>query len=111
METEFRRRYERVSFSVDLDVAEMPAGPKFRARSIDLSRGGVGFFARRFIPTGTRVQVAFHLVNDGKEEIAVVAATVMNTRMEGDGSVMGAAFDTPISPATQPALSRRFDLE
>ena len=53
----FQRRYERISFFAEVEVTDLARGKTFRARTIDLSRGGVGFFARVFVPTGSTIKV------------------------------------------------------
>jgi c-di-GMP-binding flagellar brake protein YcgR len=97
-----RRLYERVSFSVDLEVVNLSTGQTCRGRSIDLSRGSMAFFAERFIAKGTRIRIRFWIKDNGSPVVIQVAATVQRAQTEGDGSIMGAEFDAPLDPKSQP---------
>jgi hypothetical protein len=109
MERDDRRQYERVPFSVDLDILDLSAGAWRRGRCIDLGRGGLDFYAREFMPTGTRIQVTFSIPADAKGQMVRMCATVTHARQEGEGAVMGAAFDAPFSPSSQPLLCSQID--
>ena len=109
MDTRQRRRYERISLSMDLEVKDLSTGRTWRGRSIDLSRGGMGFFAERFLPKGTPIRIHLQVPWDGRHVTAQVGATVMWSRTEGDGGVMGSMFDIELSPLNQPVLCEIVD--
>jgi c-di-GMP-binding flagellar brake protein YcgR len=97
-----KRSYERVSFSVDLEVLNLSTGQTCRGRSIDLSRGGMAFFAERFIAKGTRIRIRFWIKDNGRPVVIQVAASVQRAQTESDGGIMGAEFDAPLDPQSHP---------
>lgn len=109
MPTIFQRRYERISFFAELEVTDLAHGRIFGARSIDVSRGGIGFFAKLFLPTGSRIRLTIVFRSGGQERRCVLPAVVMQAHSEGDGAVMGAAFECPLTPADQPLLCDLLD--
>ncbi len=105
----FQRRYERISFFAEVEVTDLARGKTFRARTIDLSRGGVGFFARVFVPTGSRVRLAIAFRYGGQDRRCILPGVVMQARPEDDGVVIGAAFEQALAPANQPVLCDLLD--
>ena len=109
MEPLSRRKYDRIPFSTTLEIVEVDTGHRIPGRSIDLSRGGVGFYAERFIPAGTRIRVNLDLPAGYRPATVWLSATVMRATSEGAGGIMGAQFDSPLSPVSQPALCEMVD--
>ncbi|HOF17597.1 MAG TPA: PilZ domain-containing protein [Phycisphaerae bacterium] len=103
------RHYERVPFSVDLEVQRVADGKSFAARSIELSRDGIEFFARKFIASGAAIRLVFLLKQDGQTQPVVLNATVREARMEAGGVVMSAQFEAVLSRTAQPLLCERLD--
>jgi len=104
-----RRQYERIPFSTSLEVKNLAAGWTCEGRSIDLSRSGIGFFAERFMPVGTRVRISIWIDGDGHKVLTHVGATVTRAQAEGGGGIMGAQFDVALAPQGQPALCAMVD--
>ena len=99
-----RRQYERVPFSCDLTIEDLGNGRRCKGCSINLSRGGIGFYADSFLATGAHVGI--HLWVDrteGRRPVELLA-TVRWARVEDRGAVLGAEFDCALTPAEQPLL-------
>ena len=94
---------------MNLDIKDAAAGGLFQARSIDISRGGIGFFSPKFIPTGAHLRIGIHIFAGGKDHVTNVSATVMRATADTGGAIIGAAFDTLLSPAAQPLLCEYMD--
>ncbi len=102
-----RRRYEHVPFSMDLVIVDQKSQSRFKAHSINLSLGGVAFYAERFLESGTRITVLAQLGRSEGDNPAPIPATVAWAKVEADGAIMGVGFDAPLSPATHPKLCER----
>ena len=104
------RRYERVSFSVELTVFDLTGGPPCKGRSINLSRGGMGLFVERFFPVGRQVSIHVFL-NDarGKRVTVPLPATVRWAQAETAGAILGTEFDAPLTPGVEPLLCKYLD--
>ena len=100
MPTLMRRKYERFPFLVDLEVTDLATGRAYSGRGINLSRGGLGFFLPKFLPTGTRVRFRMPM----RQGPILLTGTVMASQVEDAGAIMGAAFEQELTPAGQPAL-------
>ena len=100
------RRFPHVPFSTDLTVVDLLDRRRYAGHSIDLSRGGIGFYAERFFPAGTRIDVVVP-AGPGPGRAVSLPATVRWSRIEADGAVMGAEFDTLLGPAVCPELYER----
>jgi|WetSurMetagenome_2_1015567.scaffolds.fasta_scaffold56391_3 hypothetical protein len=104
MDTWPGRKYERIPLSKTVEITDMSTGITCHGQTIDLSRGGLGFFAERFIPAGTHVCVTLSVELDGKPTVVTTLATIARAEPEGSGGIMGAAFDDPLSPVHAPLL-------
>jgi hypothetical protein len=104
-----QRRYERIPFSTDVELRDSGSGHVCRGRSIDLSRGGIGFFSDRFIPAGTHVRITLSCRASGRPVAVTVGATVRRATTEGGGGIMGAQFDEILSPLSEPVLCELVD--
>jgi hypothetical protein len=104
METTYQRKYERVPFSTRVEVRDQGSGMACTGRSIDLSRGGIGFFADRFLPKGSRIRLTVNMRVSGRPVAVTLDATIMRSQTEGDGGIMGAQFDKVLSPQDQSVL-------
>jgi hypothetical protein len=104
------RSYERIGFVTELEVVDLAGENRWAARSVDLSRGGLGFFCRKFISTGTRVKLAIRLrrlpVGGSSQPVqtAYVTGMIVHSRIEDEGAIMGCKFDKDLSPSEQPLL-------
>lgn len=99
-----RRRYERVPFSTELTVIDARDRRRYKGWSIDLSLGGMSFFAERFLQAGSRIAILARLPGSRDGPATPVEATVQWSRVEADGAVMGAEFTQALSNAFQPQL-------
>ena len=104
-----RRRYARTSFSAELLITSPGGQPPCRGHSIDVSRGGIGFFSDRFLDPGTRAQITILTRRRGEPVTAVVPATIRWCRFDEAGAIAGAEFDDAISPSTHPELCECVD--
>ncbi len=109
METLSRRKYERMPFSTDMEIVEVETGQRSHGRSVDLSRGGVGFYAEPFIPAGTHIRATLRVPVNGRTVTISLGATVIWATAEGSGGIMGAQFDTALNPIGQPVLCELVD--
>ncbi len=103
-----RRRYERVSFFCDVQLAVLPDGPTFAAHCVDISLGGVGLTAARAVEPGHTVNLAFTLRNNaGKEIVNRVSGRVARCDADYDGNRLGVEFLEPLHESTSPQLVAR----
>jgi hypothetical protein len=109
MDDQEKRRFERVPFSTTVQIRDQGTGLVTQGRSIDLSRGGIGFFAERFLPQGTRIRLTLTMRIQGRPVTTVVDAIVMRATTEGAGGVMGAQFDKVLNPLAQSLLCEVVD--
>lgn len=103
------RRYERVPFLTQVEIKDLSTGTGLPGRSIDLSRGGIGFFCRRFIPPGTPILIQINMHKGRIKLTACARAVVVQAKFEDSGAVMGAAFEPVLHPAVQPLLCDYLD--
>ena len=109
MDTLDNRKYERVPFSATVKVLDRETGLVVRGRSIDLSRGGIGFFAERFLPQGSHIRLILTMQAGGRPVTTAVDAVVMRATTEGAGGIMGAQFDRVLNPLDQSLLCEVVD--
>lgn len=104
------RRFNRVAFFTELTVRSVSSGRQCKGNSIDLSRGGIGFYSEKYFPPGDRVLIGFLLRGpDGVRSISV-AARVARSRVEAEGTLIGAEFEVPLSPINHPVLCECIDM-
>ncbi len=102
-----RRKYGHVPFFAS---AVVRAGQVVsQASCVNISRGGVGLFCERFYGPGQRLQLDIQLRVAGKTTVASLAVRVVWARAEADGAMLGAEFETPVTPQTQPVLCEVLD--
>lgn len=104
MPQDYVRRYERVPFFTDLEIKDLTSGKACRGRSLDVSRGGMGFFADHFMPKGSRVRISLRLRRGDRWISVQLDAIVMRSLVEEGGAIHGVAFQPELSPATCPDL-------
>jgi hypothetical protein len=103
-----KRRYVRLNFFCELTVTPMPVGQPRPARSMDLSLGGVGLFAKYFLDREQIVQIDFHLRDEKhRESIERVMGKVAYSRSDEDGTRIGVEFFKLINEADSPILAKR----
>ncbi|MGA2914646.1 MAG: PilZ domain-containing protein [Sedimentisphaerales bacterium] len=99
-----RREYERVPFVKRLTVRDVESGGKYEANGIDISVKGIGFYSKKFFSKDTRVAIQVWLDEDTQKDPVWINATVKWSKLEQDGAVMGAQFDTLVKPTEHPKL-------
>jgi len=104
-----RRRHERVPLIANLTVEDLRTGQSYPGRSIDISRGGMGFFSSKFLPVGMDIRITMQLSRNGQPCQAQVYARVVRGSVETGGAVMGAVFDSELTPGAQPILCECVD--
>jgi hypothetical protein len=101
-----RRIYQRIAFSAEVTVVG-PDGRAVPGHSINLSRGGIGFYSATFYPLGARVRVEVrHAIVGG---VVSLVGTVRWAQADETGTAHGVEFDLPLSPAAQPRLCAFLD--
>jgi len=102
-----RRKYGHVPFFAPVVVR---AGQVVsQASCVNISRGGVGLFSQRFYGPGQRLQLDIQLRVGGKTTVTSLAVRVVWARAEAEGTMLGAEFETPVTPQTQPVLCEALD--
>ena len=101
-----RRRYRHVPFATSLTIVD-EAGHHYRGSSINLSKGGLGFFCEKFLQPNARIVCIFHLGHGAERVDEHVPAIVRWGKIDTDGAIGGAAFEQPLTIQTFPALSDR----
>jgi c-di-GMP-binding flagellar brake protein YcgR len=100
-----RRRYERVPFLCEVTVTTLPGGTPVRARSLDISLGGLGLISPIAIEAGHLVELSFLVKDAARKEVREhVAGRVVNLRADIDGNRIGIEFFEPLSQAKNPVL-------
>ncbi|MCE5325306.1 MAG: PilZ domain-containing protein [Planctomycetaceae bacterium] len=103
------RKYERVPFSVAVEVKDLATARSCRGRSIDISRGGMGLYIPIFIAAGSRVRITMTLTRQGRPVTTWVNALVRRATAEDGGAILGVEFDAVLAVATQPDLCEMVD--
>lgn len=104
-----RRRHDRVPLLTDLTVEDLCTGQSCSGRSINISRGGIGFYSAKFVPAGNDIRITIHLSRGGQSYWTQVHARVSRATIETRGTIIGALFDPELTPATQPVLCSLID--
>jgi c-di-GMP-binding flagellar brake protein YcgR len=104
MTTRERRRYEHVPFSMELTIVDLQDNRRYKGRSINLSLGGIGFYAERFFEVGSRLTILAQPGHSRDQRVRPITVTVRWSRVEAEGAVMGAEFSQLLSPAVHPEL-------
>ncbi len=99
-----KRHWERVSFFRKLVVQETISGRNFESNGINISVGGIRFYSKKIFQTGARISIQICMNNKLHTENALVNAIVKWSKIEQDGAVTGAQFETSIKPADHPIL-------
>ena len=102
-----RRRYRHVPFAISLTIVDEAAGRRYHGSSINMSKGGVGFFCEKFLQPNTQIVCVFHLGRGADRVDESVHAIVRWSKIDGDGAIGGAAFEQPLSQQEFPTLSDR----
>jgi c-di-GMP-binding flagellar brake protein YcgR len=101
------RRYQRVPFFHEVELAAGKPAVAAPARSFDISLGGVGVFTQAHLERGQLVQVVFHLRAVRQPGLVeTVAGHVAYLRAAEDGNQLGIEFLEPIREDTHPHLLR-----
>ncbi len=103
------RKYERVTCCMAVEIKDLSDGRTCRGRSIDISRGGMGFYVPIFIAAGSRVRITVALMRQGRPVTATINALVRRASAEDGGAILGVEFDTVLAAATQPDLCEMVD--
>ena len=104
-----RRKHERVPMVADLTIEDLGTGQSCSGRSINISRGGVSFFSGKVFPAGNEIRLTMYLSCDGKSHRVQVHARVVHFSVETRGAIVGAVFDSDLTPAGQPILCSLID--
>ena len=102
-----RRKYGHVPFFARVGIRVGNAVSE--ASCVNISRGGVGLFSQRFYAPGQRLQLDIHLRTGGKTAVISLPARVVWSRAEAEGTMLGAEFETPVTPQSQPLLCECLD--
>lgn len=102
-----RRKYGHVPFFARVGVRV--GSTVSEASCVNISRGGVGLFSPRFYQPGQRLLLDIHLRMDGKTTLVSLPARVVWSRADAEGTMLGAEFETPVNPQTQPLLCEALD--
>jgi c-di-GMP-binding flagellar brake protein YcgR len=102
-----RRQYDRVPFRTELTIIDLATQVRYSGFSIDLSLGGMGFYAERFFEKGTPVDIVARDNRPGREGATRITGTVQWARVEGDGAIIGVRFSRLLSPEAYPELCER----
>lgn len=102
-----RRRFDHVPVAMSLTIIDEGTRSHVNGSSINLSRGGVGFYSERFLRPDTHVTFVFHFGYGTNAKTESIHATVRWSKIEGEGAIGGAAFGSLLSDATFPLLSDR----
>ena len=105
--THQKRRYVRIPFFKKVTVTPAVGdGAAFEAYTFDISLGGVGLASPAPLPTGSGVELTFHLMKGTDEVSERVAGRVVHLRYDDDASRMGVEFVEPLNSGIAPALTR-----
>lgn len=104
------RHHDRVAFYAELRIKDLSSGRVYPARSFDLSRGGVGFYASTFLAVGTPIQVTILLTVEGRDVAVALDAVVKHSAAASKGGIHGGWFCRPLTPSEQPLLCQYLDL-
>ncbi|MFQ5527653.1 MAG: PilZ domain-containing protein [Thermoanaerobaculia bacterium] len=100
-----RRRHERVPFITEARI-ELPAGPRLKASTTDLSEGGVGLFSPLMIAISRQVRVSFELCAEGGPYwTRPLGATVVRCQIDCDGNRIALEFDQLVSDSGDQQLA------
>lgn len=99
-----KRHWERVSFFKELVIMEKKSGKKVEANGINISVGGIGFYSKNIFQKGTPISIQICLNNELQAGAVWINATAMWSKIEQDGVITGAEFDTIIKPTNHPIL-------
>jgi len=102
-----RRRFEHLPVATSLTIIDVQSGRRLTGSSINLSRGGVGFYCEKFLKPGTHVTFVFHFGHGAKAKDESIGATVRWSKIEGDGAIGGAEFEALLSDLAFPLLTDR----
>ena len=102
-----RRRYQHVPFATSLTIIDQTTGRHHHGSSINMTKGGVGFFCEKFLQPNTKVLFVFRLGHGSDLVEETVPATVRWGKIDGDGAIGGAEFAQPLSQQEFPTLSDR----
>ena len=101
-----KRIYERVGFLCRVDL-KTDDGATFEASTVDISLGGVGVMAPRFLAAGRDVTLAFHLRDrQGAPAVERAVGRVAHARSDVDGHMLGVEFLEPLRRSSNPLLTR-----
>ena len=102
-----RRLYKHIPFSAELTIVDRATRRRYKGYSINLSLSGIGFYGERFLEAGTPINILVHLGQAITDQPEQITAMVRWARVEGDGAIMGAEFDSPVTSANMPQLCER----
>ncbi len=102
-----RRRFDHVPVAMSLTIIDEDSRNHLAGASINLSRGGVAFYCEKFIKPDTHVTFVFHFGYGSNAKAESIRATVRWSKIEGEGAIGGAAFESLLSDVTFPLLSDR----
>ena len=98
------RCYQRVPFTAQLTVFASGGVMLSRGYAINLSRGGIGFYADDPVPADQAVKIILRTTIGGKPFEAELPATVCWCVPQEPGAIAGAEFAAVLTPETHPEL-------
>lgn len=104
-----RRRYEHVPFFAPMTISAAAGDKTCSGSCINISRGGVGFYSERFFRPGEKITLVMEIRQGSRKVPVSIAARVIWARAEPEGAMLGAAFETPVTPSSQPVLCECLD--
>jgi len=104
-----RRKYKHVPFLADVTVVDVAENTRHAGQCVNLCRGGMGLFCKRFIPPERQIRIHMRLPGSGGASQETLEARVAWAKAEDGGALMGAAFERELSPSTHPELCERLD--
>jgi type IV pilus assembly protein PilC len=103
------RRHERIPFLTRVDLID-ENGESTRAKTVDISLGGVGVMSPTPFTLGQRATLKFILRDGAQGEVVEQAvATVVVAKSEVDGTLLGFQFVDPLRRERTPHLVKRVE--
>lgn len=106
--TKENRQFPRLNLACDLVITPVPDGKPMSAVSVDISAGGVGFYAKSPLNRDQVVQIDIHLKDENQSRIVErVMGRVVYARSYWEGTRVGVEFQKTIEEADHPTLAKR----
>lgn len=106
--TKENRQFPRLGLVCNLTVTPMPNGKSLPATSVDISRGGMGFYVNVPLNRDQIVQIDIPLKDEDRSNVVErVVGKVVYARSYWEGTRVGVEFLKTIEESSHPVLAKR----